>query len=144
MEELIPYNGTVFNLCGVAQLDHSVDTNVTAVGIWSGSDILQVTKSPPYMTCLEIQPLTSDSSKEYTLNITIRPTDGSSFIVASSTSIVYRLIVQRKFVKSVGFTLSLLIVFFYCSTSTQCSHHHCDITWSLQWLWGSQSSQLLC
>lgn len=98
MEHPIPYNGTVFTLNGVAQLDDSVDTNVMAVGIWSDSDNPQVTTSPPFITSLEFQPLASGSSKEYTLNVTIRPTDNSSFIVANSISIVYNLIVQRKFV----------------------------------------------
>ena len=49
----IPYNGTLFTLSGVAQLDHTVDTNVTAVGIWSDSDGPQETASPPYQTDLK-------------------------------------------------------------------------------------------
>ena len=97
VEHPIPYNGTVFTLSGIAQLNHSVDTNVTAVGIWTDNDSPQVTTSPPYLTSLEFQPLTSDSSKEYTLNITLRPTDNSSFVTVSNASIIYSLIVQRKF-----------------------------------------------
>lgn len=94
VEHPIPYNGTFFVLNGVAQLDLSIDTNVTAVGFWSDSESLQVATLPPYITSLKFQPLTSNDSKEYTLNVTIRPTDNSPFIVASSTEITYRLAVQ--------------------------------------------------
>ena len=127
MEHPIPYNGTVFTLHGVAQLDSSVDTNVTVTSIWSDSDGAQVTTSitsPPYTTSLEFRPLASGSSKEYSLNVTIRPT-GDSFVVGNSTSIVYRLTVQRKFVESSATTsLSSLI----CSTSKTYPYYHCGIT----------------
>ena len=96
MEHPIPYNGTVFMLNGIAQLDQSIDTNVTAVGTWSDSDNLQITTFPPYITSLEFRPLTSDSSREYILSMTIRPGNNSPFIVASSVQVAYRLTVQCK------------------------------------------------
>ena len=34
-EHPIPYNGTVFTLSGVSSIDPSVDTDVTAEGVWS-------------------------------------------------------------------------------------------------------------
>ena len=75
VEHPIPYNGTVFTLSGVAQLDQSVDTNVTAVGIWSYSDDQLVAVSPPYKFSVVFQPLATDSSREYILNVTFRATD---------------------------------------------------------------------
>ena len=97
VEHPIPYNGTVFTLSGVAQLDQSVDTNVTAVGIWSDSDGPQVVASPPYQIDLVFQPLATDSSREYTLNVTIRATDDSPFIESNRGITIYNLTVQRKF-----------------------------------------------
>ena len=100
-EHPIPYNGTVFTLSGVASLDPSVDTHVTAEGAWSAvaDDVgtpLQISTSPPYQTDLEFQPLTTDSSDEYILNVTFRPSDDSPFISENSGSIIYNLMVQRK------------------------------------------------
>ena len=100
-EHPIPYNGTVFTLSGVASLDPSVDTDVTAEGAWSAvaDDVgtpLQKSTSPPYQTDLEFQPLTTDSSDEYILNVTFRPSDDSPFISENSGSIIYNLMVQRK------------------------------------------------
>ena len=93
-----PYNGTVFTLTGVVQLDQSVDTDVTVLGVWSSGAAPQETTSPPYAyrTNLTFQPLTSDSSREYTLNVTVRPSDNSPFIVGNSDSTTYNLVVQRK------------------------------------------------
>ena len=100
-EHPIPYNGTVFTLSGVASLDPSVDTNITAEGVWSAAangdgTSLQISTSPPFQTDLEFQPLTTDSSDEYILNVTFRPSDDSPFISENSGSIIYNLMVQRK------------------------------------------------
>ena len=95
----IPYNGTIFTLSGVASLDPSVDTDVTAIGVWSATDdvgTLQMSNSPPYQTDLEFQPLATDSSDEYILNVTFGPSDDSPFIAKNIGSIVYNLVVQRK------------------------------------------------
>lgn len=99
VEHPIPYNGTIFTLSAVASLDLNVDTDVTAVGVWSTTDdviTLQVSTSPPYQTNLEFQPLATDSSAEYILNVTFRPSDDSPFIAESIGSLVYNLVVQRK------------------------------------------------
>jgi hypothetical protein len=99
VEHPTPYNGTIFTLSVVASLDPSVDTDVTAVGIWSAIDDVgtqQVSTSPPYQTDLEFEPLATDSSDEYSLNVTFRPSDDSPFIVENSGRLVYNLEVQRK------------------------------------------------
>ena len=95
-DPLTPYNGTVFTLTGVVQLDQSVNTDITVSGMWSTGNGPQETTSPPYPTSLSFQPLTSDSSGEYLLTVTIRPSDNSPFIVGSSGSTTYNLVVQRK------------------------------------------------
>ena len=97
VEHPIPYNGTIFSLNGIAHLDPSVDTNVTVMGIWSDSEGQQVTTSPPYIFSLEFRPLSGASSKQYTLNVTVLPTDNSPFNVASNLTILpYSLAVQSK------------------------------------------------
>ena len=103
----IPYNGTYFTLSGLAMLDGSVDTNVTVVGTWSYSySAPKVTISPPYQADLRFEPLATDSSKQYTLNVTVEPTDDSPFVAASSGSIAYELVVQRKLHKNLPFLIT--------------------------------------
>ena len=55
-----------------------------------------MTISPPFQTNLEFQPLTTDSSNEYILSVTFRPSDDSPFIIENNGSIVYDLMVQCK------------------------------------------------
>ena len=90
-----PYNGTVFTLTGVVELHQSVDTDITASGVWSSGG-LQETTFPPFPTSLTFQPLASDSSGEYILTVTVRPSDNSPFIVENNGSTAYNLMVQRK------------------------------------------------
>ena len=99
-DSLTPYNGTVFTLTGVVQLHQSVDTAVTVVGMWSSGDGSQETiaTSPPYPINLTFRPLTSSSSGEYVLTVTVRPSDNSQFIVESNGSTTYNLMVQRKLI----------------------------------------------
>ena len=92
----IPYNGTVFTLTGVVELDPSVDTGVTVSGVWSNGGGPQETTSPPYTTNLTFQPLATDNSGEYTLTVTARPSDGSLFIVTNDGNFSYSLTVTRK------------------------------------------------
>ena len=94
----IPYNGTVFTITGVVLLDQHVDTDVTASGMWSGVGGSQETISPPYPTSLTFQPLATNSSGEYTLTVSVRPSDDSPYIVGNSGSTSYNLVVRRKFV----------------------------------------------
>ena len=99
---LRPYNGTVFNLTGGIQLDLSVvNTDITVMWVWSlRGEMLetQTTASPsPHQITLTFKPLASNSSGEYTLTVTVRPSDNSPFIVGNSGGSVYNLVVQRKF-----------------------------------------------
>ena len=94
----IPYNGTVFTITGVVLLDQHVDTDVTASGMWSGVGGSQEITSPPYPTSLTFQLLATNSSGEYTLTVSVRPSDDSPYIVGNSGSTSYNLVVRRKFV----------------------------------------------
>ena len=93
----IPYNGTVFTLTGIVQLDPRVDTNVTVLGQWSGSSDPEEAISAPYSTSLLFQPLATNSSGIYTLTVAVRPSDNSPYIVGSSGSNNCSLTVKRKF-----------------------------------------------
>ena len=97
---LAPYNGTNFTLSGLAQLDGNVDISITATSIWSGSGAPQVSNTPPYLTSMEFRPLATNSSGEYVLNVTFTPTNSSPFIATSSASLVYNLMVQRKYLSN--------------------------------------------
>lgn len=57
----------------------------------------QMSSTPPYRTSLEFQPLATNSSGEYVLNVMFTPTESSPLI--ASSSVVYNLKVQRKHVK---------------------------------------------
>ena len=89
-----PYNGTNFTLTSLIELSDSIDTDVTISGVWSPSSYSQVSETPPYLT--NFQPLATNSSGNYTLTVTIQPTDDSDFIMPSNTSTTYHLVVMRK------------------------------------------------
>ena len=91
-----PYNGTNFTITGVVQLDQNVDTDVTASGMWSGDDEPQETTTPPYPTIFTFQPLATNSSGEYTLTVSVRPSDNSPYILGNNGSTTYNVMVQRK------------------------------------------------
>lgn len=97
---LTPYNGTIFDLTGAIQLDMStVNTGVEATWVWSlGGETLesQQTVTPPHQTVLRFQPLATDSSGMYSLSVTLRSLDNSSYIAENSGSTVYSLTVLRK------------------------------------------------
>ena len=66
-------------------------------GMWSGADdTSQETTSPPYLTNLTFQPLATNSSGEYTITVSVRPSDNSQFIVENSNSTSYTLTVRRE------------------------------------------------
>ena len=88
-----PYNGTNFTLTGVVMLDPSVGTGVIASGVWSSDGSPQETLSPPYPTNLNFRPLATNSSGDYTLTVTVRPSDDSMFIVGNNGSRSYSLTV---------------------------------------------------
>ena len=92
-----------------------MDKNVIVSGTWSSDDASQETTSPPYLTNLTFQPLATNSSGEYTITVSVRPSDNSQFIVENSNSASYTLTVRRelsKFMsrfKYIGTNLSLTI-----------------------------------
>ena len=131
-EHPIPYNGTIFTLTGVVQLDQSVDTDITASGVWSTGDGPQETTSPPYPTNITFQPLASNSSGEYTLTVTVRPSDNSQFIVGNSASTTYNLVVQRKLsMMDIFMYVCIIIVIFFNSTALPFPHYYRGIASSL-------------
>ena len=78
------------------EIDENVDTAVTVSIVWSSNSGPQETISPPYLTSLVFEPLTSNSSKEYTLSVTVRSSGNSAFILSNTDSATYNLVVQRK------------------------------------------------
>ena len=91
-----PYNGTNFTLTGMMVLNHqSVDTTIATSGIWSSSGGLPETTSQNNYN-LTFQPIATNNSGEYTLTVTIRPSDGSVFIVGNSGSASYNVVVRCK------------------------------------------------
>ena len=101
LDHVTPYNGTNFTLTGVVQLSDYVDTDVTVLGVWSSNSnpqetsLLQSTESP-YPTDLIFQPLTTNSTGEYTLTVTVRASDDSEFILGNSGNATYNLVVTRE------------------------------------------------
>ena len=93
---LPPYNGTNYALTGMVEVDENVDTAVTVTVVWSSNSGPQETISPPYLTSLTFAPLTPNSSREYTLSVTVRSSGSSAFIQSNTGSSTYNLIVQRK------------------------------------------------
>ena len=85
-----PYNGTNFTLTGVVVLEPSVDTDVISSGVWSRVGSPQETMSPLNLT---FQPLATNSSGDYTLTVTVQPSDDSMFIVRNNGSKSYSLTV---------------------------------------------------
>ena len=87
----------------MVELDQSVDTDVTASGLWSNNGgVFQETMSPPYLTNLTFRPLATDSSDVYTLTVSVRPSDSSPYVVGNNGSTEYSLVVQRKFYSQYG------------------------------------------
>ena len=93
----LPYNGTVFTVTGAVELGQSVDTAVTVSGIWSNNGgVYQETTSLPLLSNLTFRPLTSNSSGLYTLTVSVRPSENSSYIIGNTGSTSYSLAVRRK------------------------------------------------
>lgn len=93
----IPYNGTIFTLTGVVHVDQSVDTNITIMGLWSMGSGSQEVTTLQHQISLLFQPLSSDSSEEYTLTVTVKPSINSVYITESNyNSATYNLTVQGK------------------------------------------------
>ena len=96
-----PYNGTIYNLTGVLELDRNiVDINVTLVWMWSLNGNLlerQFTRSHLDRITISFQPLATNSSGLYHLNVFIEP-DNPLFVEGNrGSSAEYNLVVLRKF-----------------------------------------------
>ena len=96
-DHVSPYNGTNFTLTGVVRLSVYVDTPVTVLGVWWSGDNPQETTIQPYPTDLPFQPLATDSSGEYTLTVTVHPSDNLEYILSRNGSVAYNLVVTREF-----------------------------------------------
>ena len=106
-----PYNGTNFTVIGEIELDPSVDTDVTVTGTWSGGNTPQETSVPPYRILLPFLPATTNSSGEYTLTISVRPTDNSPLITSNSHNASYNLVIKRKLMLHMLIILMIHCVF---------------------------------
>ena len=96
-----PYNGTVFNLTGLIQLDTNVvNTGVTVVWVWSLGGIVVETQTTTSLTItLTFEPLTTHSSGQYLLNLTVIPTENMNYVLQNNnSSTFYDLVVERKFI----------------------------------------------
>ena len=102
VQPVTPYNGTAFSLMGTMQLDESViDVDVVATWEWSlrGRTLRhERTSSVLHPTVLTFQPLATNSSGEYSLNLTLAPLNRSDFILESRARTMYSLNVLRKYI----------------------------------------------
>ena len=95
-----PYNGTVFNLTCVLDLDLTVvDTDVMVVWAWSLNRRevkTQRTMSPSArQIVITFEPLATDSSGLYYLNLTVLPAENSDYIIQNNdSSTSYALVVE--------------------------------------------------
>ena len=105
-----------------------MDTDITASGVWSSGDGPQETTIPPYPTNLTFHPLTSNTSGEYTLTVTVRPLDNSPFIVWSNGSATYNLVVQRKLGIIISLSFHVYICMITLSLALPFSHYFCGVT----------------
>ena len=96
-----PYNGTVFNLTGVLQLDlNIVDTDVTVMWVWSlnGRELdTQTTSASPHEITISFNPLATNSSGLYSLNLTIMPNNPLYVRGNNDSSTTYNLNVLSEF-----------------------------------------------
>ena len=94
------YNGTVYNLTGVLQLDTTiVDTDVAVMWVWSLNGQVSVrrsTSAAPHMITIPFNPLATDSSGLYDLNLNIVPRN-PQYIEGNNNSVTHRLTVLSEF-----------------------------------------------
>ena len=94
------YNGTVYNLTGVLQLDTSiVDTDVMVLWMWSLNGQVSVrrsTSAAPHRITIPFTPLATDSSGLYDLNLNIVPRNPQYVEGNNNSSKTYGLTVLRK------------------------------------------------
>ena len=103
-----PYNGTVFNLTGVLQLDTSiVNTDVIVTWVWSldGQELdRQNTFAPLHEITISFNPLTTNSSGLYSLHLIVDPID-TTYVAGNINSTTYNLSVQSEFLKLITYQL---------------------------------------
>ena len=95
------YNGTVYNLTGMLQLDTSiVDTAITVIWEWSliGQVLVQMsTSTAPHMITVPFIPLATNDSGLYSMDLNQMPTNSQYIVGNSDSSTTYRLIVLSEF-----------------------------------------------
>ena len=91
------YNGTVYNLTGVLQLDTAiVDTGVNVMWEWSLNSrvsLRQSTSAAPHMITIPFNPLATDDSGLYSLNLNILPINPQYVIGNNDSSTTHSLTV---------------------------------------------------
>ena len=99
--DFLPYNGTVFSLTGVLQLDTNiVDTDITVMWVWSLNSReldTQTTSASPHEIIISFNPLATNSSGRYSLNLTIMPNNLQYVEGNSDSSTTYNLNVLSEF-----------------------------------------------
>ena len=95
------YNGTVYNLTGVLQLDTTiVDTDVTVMWVWSINgqvSVRQSTSAAPHRITIPFNPLATDNSGLYHLNLNIVPGNPQYIEGNNDSSTTYGLTVLSEF-----------------------------------------------
>ena len=95
------YNGTVYNLTGMLQLDTSiVDTDITVIWEWSlnGQVLLnRSTSAAPHMITIPFIPLATNDSGLYSMNLNQLPTNPQYIVGNGDSSTTYRLTVLSEF-----------------------------------------------
>ena len=95
------YNGTVYNLTGVLQLDTSiVDTGVTVMWVWSLNGQILVTQSTsaaPHRITISFNPLATNNSGLYDLNLNLVPINPQYVEGNNDSSTTHRLTVLSEF-----------------------------------------------
>ena len=95
------YNGTVYNLTGILQLDTAiVDTGVNVMWEWSLNSqvsLRQSTSAVPHMITIPFNPLAMDDSGLYSLNLNIQPINPQYVIGNSDSSTTHSLTILSEF-----------------------------------------------
>ena len=95
------YNGTVYNLTGILQLDTAiVDTGVNVMWEWSLNSrvsLRQSTSAAPHMITIPFNPLAMDDSGLYSLNLNILPINPQHVIGNNDSSTTHSLTVLSEF-----------------------------------------------
>jgi hypothetical protein len=95
------YNGTVYNLTGMLQLDTSiVDTDVMVMWEWSlnGQVLVRMsTSTAPHVITISFTPLATNDSGHYSMNLNQLPSNPQYVVGNNDSSTTYHLIVLSEF-----------------------------------------------